>query len=94
MDQIIQIQNINKQELKSMMEDIIDDKLSSLKEGDKDKNMTVQTCAELLNVSEQSIRSYIKRGLLPATKIGRRYLIKNTDLEKALKEVKSLRYRR
>jgi len=94
MEQIIQIQHINKLELKSMMEDVIDDKLSSLKKGDTEKNITVQTCAELLNVSEQSVWNYIKRGLIPAKKVGRKYLINQRDLENALKEVKSLKYRR
>ena len=59
-----------------------------------DQNLTVQDCAKKLNVSEQSIWNYIKRGLIPAKKIGRRYVISHSDLENALKEVKSLRYRR
>jgi len=35
-----------------------------------------------------------KKGLLPASKIGRNYIIKRQDLDNALKEVKSLKYRR
>jgi len=58
------------------------------------ENYSVQTAAKLLGVSELTIYAYIKKGMIPAFKIGRKYLIKIADLEKALKEVKSLKYRR
>tara|TARA_B110000503_G_C6976583_1_gene341399 strand:+ start:183 stop:455 length:273 start_codon:yes stop_codon:yes gene_type:complete len=58
------------------------------------ENCNVQEAAELLKVSTQSIHSYIKKGKLPAQQIGRKYLIKRADLENALQETKSLKYRR
>ena len=57
-------------------------------------NYSVQTASKLLGVSELSIYNYIKKGMLPASKIGRKYIIKIADVEKALTEVKSLKYRR
>lgn len=57
-------------------------------------NYSVQTASKLLGVSELSIYNYIKKGLLPASKIGRKYIIKMADFEKALNEVKSIKYRR
>ena len=57
-------------------------------------NYSVKTVSKLLGVSELSIYNYIKKGLLPASKIGRKYIIKIADVEKALNEVKSLKYRR
>ncbi len=63
-------------------------------EEEKPENYTVKESAELLKVSEQTIHSYIKKGFIPAQKLGRILLIKRTDIEKSLNEVKSLRYRR
>ena len=64
---------------------------------DKEKqseNLNVKEAAEILKVSEQSIHNYIKKGFLPAKKIGRAYLIKRVDLEDSTQEVKSMKYRR
>jgi len=55
---------------------------------------TVKDASIKLKVTETTIRNYIKRGLIPADKIGGRIRIKNSILENALKEVKSLKYRR
>lgn len=63
-------------------------------EEEKTENLTVKESAELLKVSEQSIHNYIKRGFLPAQKVGRILLIKRSDIEQSLKEVKSLKYKR
>ena len=61
---------------------------------DKPENLTVKEAAPLLKVSEQSVIKYIKKGLLPAKFIGRSYLIRREDLEAALTEYKSLKYKR
>jgi excisionase family DNA binding protein len=61
---------------------------------DKPEYLTVKEAVPLLKVSEQSIIKYIKKGLLPAKFIGRRYLIARVDMEAALKEHKSLKYKR
>lgn len=63
-------------------------------EEDKAENLTVKEAAELLKVSEQSVHNYIKRGLLSAQKVGRILLIKRSDIDKSLQEVKSLKYKR
>ena len=64
------------------------------KEESKPENLTVKESADLLKVSEQTILNYIKKGFIPAHKMGRIYLIKRTDIEESLKEVKSLKYKR
>tara|TARA_R110002012_G_scaffold11112_7_gene49972 strand:+ start:63256 stop:63531 length:276 start_codon:yes stop_codon:yes gene_type:complete len=58
------------------------------------ENLTVKETADVLKVSEQSVHNYIKKGLIPAQKVGRVLLIKRTDLENSLTEVKSLKYKR
>ena len=61
---------------------------------EKSENLTVKETAELLKVSEQSVHNYIKRGFLPAQKVGRILLIKRSDLDNALAEAKTLKYKR
>jgi excisionase family DNA binding protein len=60
----------------------------------KDENISVKEIAKSLNVTEQTVWSYIKKGLIPAKKIQRYYVIKRLDFENSIKEVKSLKYRR
>lgn len=45
-------------------------------------------------LSELTIRNYIKEGKIKAHKIGRRILIDESQFEKGLSEVKSLKYKR
>tara|TARA_R110000850_G_scaffold245687_1_gene370557 strand:+ start:246 stop:521 length:276 start_codon:yes stop_codon:yes gene_type:complete len=63
-------------------------------EEEKPENLTVKETAEVLKVSEQSVHNYIKKGFIPAQKVGRLLLIKRADLENSLTEVKSLKYKR
>ena len=94
MESIIQIQNVTKNEFFSRIEDILEDKLDSFIKERTAVNVTVQETSKLLNVTELTVHNYIKKGLLPASKIGRRIVIKRSDVDNALKEVKSLRFKR
>ena len=71
------------------LQELINSKLNP-----KKKNVTVKEAAKMLNVSEQTIKSYIKKGTISASKIGRRIVINLETLEKSLNEVKSLKYKR
>lgn len=56
--------------------------------------LTVKETARLLGVSELTVRTYITKGNLKAERIGRRIMIRKIAIDHALKEVKSLKYRR
>ena len=71
------------------MRDLINKKLNPQK-----KNITVKEAAARLNVTELTVRNYIKRGLVKASKVGRRIVINLESLENSLNEVKSLKYHR
>lgn len=60
----------------------------------KPNHTTVKEAAKRLRVSEQSVRSYIKRGLFLAHRVGNRLLIDTASIDKSLSEVKSLKYKR
>jgi excisionase family DNA binding protein len=71
------------------MQELINRKLNPQK-----KNVTVKEAAKMLNVTDLTIRNYVKNGKIQASKIGRRIVINLESLENSLKEVKSLKYRR
>ena len=69
-------------------------KLAILAKTDENEKLSIKDVSDELGVAELTVHNYIKKGILPALKIGRRVFIKRTDLENALKEVKSLKYKR
>jgi excisionase family DNA binding protein len=71
------------------LQELINSKLNPQK-----KNITVKDAAKRLNVTEDTIRNYIKKGTIEASKIGRRIVINLESLENSLNEVKSLKYKR
>ncbi|WP_369769248.1 helix-turn-helix domain-containing protein [Flavobacterium sp. WC2416] len=60
----------------------------------ENKRFSVKDIAKRNGLSELSIRNYIKEGKIQATRIGRRILIDESQFEKGLSEVKSLKYKR
>jgi excisionase family DNA binding protein len=95
MKTILQIEDLSKGELFSFIEESINNKLSSLqKEKETKGTITVQEAAKYLNVADITIHNYIKKGIIPAQKVGRKYIIKQTDLDNSLSDAKSLKYKR
>lgn len=94
MTHVIQLQNLSKAELFEHLENIIDRKLYILAKTDKNEKLSIKEVSEELGVAELTVHNYIKKGKLSAFKIGRRIFIKRIDLDEALKEVKSLKYKR
>lgn len=56
--------------------------------------LTVKEVANLLRVSELTVRTYITKGNIKAERIGRRIMIRRISIDNALQEIKSLKYRR
>ena len=94
MKHIIQVENLSKTELFEGLEFIIDRKLSILAGTNENEKLSIKEVSEELGIAELTVHNYIKRGLVPAVKIGRRVFIKRIDLDNSLKEVKSLKYKR
>jgi excisionase family DNA binding protein len=64
------------------------------KQDPTEKFITIQEAAIRLKISTQTVRNYVKRGVIDGRKVGRRVLIDTASIEKALTEVKSLKYKR
>ncbi|MDO5978992.1 helix-turn-helix domain-containing protein [Flavivirga spongiicola] len=89
----ILLHNMTPEELKDVIISEIKIEAILLKAKEKE-NYSVQEVSKLLGCAELTIYNYIKKGLLPASKIGRNYIIKKLDIENTLKKVKSLKYKR
>lgn len=88
------------EELNGMIDSAINKRINPLKElifsklNPQKKNVTVKEAAKMLNVTELTVRNYVKQGKIKAKKIGRRIVINLESLENSLNEVKSLKYKR
>ncbi len=94
MTNIIQLQDVSKKELFQHLENIIDRKLEPFTALNKNEKLSIQEVADECDVTDLTVHNWIKKGNIKAFKIGRRVFIKRVDLDEALKEVKSLKYRR
>lgn len=93
----ILLYNITPEELKEMIMTELKEEINAMLinlNSNKPDYYSCQEAAKMLRVSVLTIYNYIKKGFLPATKIRRKIQIKRIDLENALEEVKSLKYRR
>lgn len=94
MESIIKVHNLSKNEFISIIQDLFDERFDSLQKSKEGEILTVKQTSNLLGVTELTIYNYIKKGLVPASKIGRRIVIRKIDIDNALSEVKSLKYKR
>ncbi|MBZ4044508.1 helix-turn-helix domain-containing protein [Flavobacterium hibisci] len=61
---------------------------------EENRLLSVKEVAKFAGCSEISIRNYIKEGKIKAKTIGRRIFVEQSQFEKGLSEVKSLKYKR
>ncbi|TYB74257.1 helix-turn-helix domain-containing protein [Bizionia myxarmorum] len=94
MKTIFQVEELTKQELLGHIDALFEKRLSPLFSTKENTKLSIKEAAEELGVAKLTIHNYIKKGILPAFKIGRRVFIKRQDFDVALSEVKSLKYRR
>lgn len=60
----------------------------------KKRLYTLKEASEILKVDYQTVRSHVLKGNIKAEQLGRFYRINHIDLMEALKDVKSLKYKR
>lgn len=73
---------------------LLDIQESSLEKPQKPKIYSVKNLAERCGVAELTVRNWITEGKVKAERIGRRIFISEEEFQKALSEVKSLKYQR
>lgn len=94
MKSIIQIEGFEKTEFIAIIKSIFEEVIEEQSEQSKPKFASVQELSKLLNISEMTVYNYIKKGIIPARKIGRQYRLDVSEIEEYLKEYKSLKYKR
>lgn len=83
MQEINSVVTINVNEVSGLVKREVDDYIASLPYS-KITCITVQKAAELLQCFADTIRVYIRNGQIPASKLGKDYRIRITDLENFL----------
>lgn len=94
MKSILQIEELTKEEFIQLIEETVEKKVSTILKKEDQKYLSVELVSKKLGFSKLTIYTYLKKGIIPAKKIGRKYLINSNDLDQILAEVKSLRYKR
>ena len=90
---------LTEEKIKSIFNDVLtnrDDQLIKRfkKELFNDKKLSVEDAANQCGVIPLTIRNWLKKGIIKGGKIGHRVYILQSDLDNALSEVKSLKYKR
>jgi excisionase family DNA binding protein len=99
MSHTYQITSINNEELESIIKNSVIQALQDwIPPQPTSSNLpeygTRKEVAELLRISLPTLDDYIKRGVIEASRIGGRIRIKRSEIEKAMTDIKSLRYQR
>lgn len=90
---------ISKEELEVIVQNSVSKALAEYftsrdEKAKKGELISVKDAARHLKVAELTVRNYISKGYIKAERIGRKIRIRRSELENALMEVKSLKYRR
>ena len=94
MEKITQVHGITKEDLFNAFQRL-EDKINNLQNINRTpKRYSVKELAEHCGVHDLTIRNWIDEGKVKAERINRRIFISEEEFEKALSEVKSLKYKR
>jgi excisionase family DNA binding protein len=92
---ILQIENVTKMELYNYLEELLDKKIEMLESSpDPKQKMTRQNVADEFGIHLVTVDEWSKKGILKSFKIGRRIFFYRKDVDDALKQKKSLKYKR
>ncbi|UAB84355.1 helix-turn-helix domain-containing protein [Zunongwangia sp. SCSIO 43204] len=95
MDKVTQVHGMSKEELLIAF-DRLEQKIVNLQKNhfSKPKMYSVKELSEHCGVAELTVRNWINEGKITAKTIGRRIFIEEEEFQRALSEVKSLKYQR
>ncbi len=94
MENVIQVHGMTKDELFGAIQRL-EEKINKLSKNSHNPKMrSVKELAMHCGVAEITIRNWITNGKVKAKTIGRRIFIEEVEFQKALSEVKSLKYQR
>jgi len=97
MENQILIQKVTLPELQEMFSDLLEQYLSTPTTGEVKKISSVLTrkdAAKMLNVSLPTLHFWTKEGIVKGTRIGSRIRYRLSDLESALVDIETFKYKR
>lgn len=87
----------SKSELKELIADAVKEQFPQFLDQNKKPDTRLRTrkeVAELLSISLPTLHTWTKEGLIKAVRIGQSVRYRPEDVEKALEEIKSIKYNR
>lgn len=91
----VQIQNITVKELSALIAETVENKIQSfLQEKPEVKYLSRIETASLLGISLVTLNEWTKKGVLTAYRINTRIRYKSNEVEKAIKEIESIKFKR
>lgn len=94
MENVFQVQGLSRQEFFNAFERL-EQRLAQIEsKSPKVKKRSVKELADHCGVVELTVRNWITDGKVKAQRIGRRIFIEEEEFQKALSEIKSIKYKR
>ncbi len=93
MESII-LTNLTPEDLKRLIQEAIKEAMPIAESKHEVKYLTRLEVCECLRISLPTLHEYTKRGIITGHRFGRRVLFKQTDIERAVHEIPSIRYTR
>ncbi len=94
MEKVTQVHSLSREEFFNAFERL-EQKLAQFeRKNQKVKKRSVKELADHCGVVELTVRNWITDGKVKAQRIGRRIFIEEEEFQKALSEVKSIKYKR
>ncbi len=94
MENVTQVHGITKDDFLRVFQRL-EDKINTLQKANKKpEKYSVKELAQHCGVADLTVRNWITEGKVKADRIGRRIFISDEEFQKALSEVKSLKYKR
>lgn len=92
----ILLQNLSSDDLKKLISDLLDEKLTGFKPQQKQATeyLTREDVSKLLKISLPTVTEYTKTGKLNGLRMGRRVLFRKEEIEQSLTAIEPLKYRR
>lgn len=90
---------ISRRDLKQMLSETIEEKLNlsqfkPQKEESPERYLTRKETSDLLSICLATLNSWTKEGVIPAYRVGRFVRYKASDIDKALENIRSIKYSR
>lgn len=94
MENVTQVHGMSKDELLQALHRL-EEKITNLERSNrKPRKHSVKELADHCGVAELTVRNWITDGKIKAQRLGRRIFIEEVEFQRALSEVKSLKYQR